>query len=314
MVNYLPMGRTGALKVRSKGWAGRHNLLASKPDLWDDESMPKIPPQTPPTSPQLLEEDTSSTQASPNQATTSEVDLIESISEGPSTAGEKGPPSTEDALASPGSTGNERREAIAGAIPESPPEVAMEAATMDALITFEAGSMSGDDVIRTIEVIEAMEAIISSSIERQLKSPIPRKRGFMDKLMNRQEKITVPGPDGKPRNVSVRQPDESSPSISQRSISDEEKNELQVLLKELPRMENPINPRRTFTEFTGRMTRLLYQEKVPLHELREILPILESGEMVPLSDEATTKSAPELRPVVSKDLRKKARALGLLKE
>ena len=225
-----------------------------------------------------------------------ETNLLESLQPPPATAGAPSPQQ-------PGTTPDP-------AVPKG-----ADAAFLDQLFAVGNASMSGDDILSTIETIQAMEAIIISSLERQLKSPplqTRAKRGTLKKIFDPKDTRTVPGPDNKPRTIEVQSPLDHIPSVQERVFSQEEVKKLKALLKDLPLITPSDGAPQKASDFQSRLTRVLYQIEVPLYQVRELLPIKESGSMIPLSRDATTKEAPVFTPVVSNDLLAKARSLGLL--
>lgn len=286
-------------------------LLASEGDVCKTFGMPKITSPTPPPSPSSTEEPSPSPSAPESPAVeTEDLELTRSRSETNLLSGEKMAPATEGAFSAP-----PRRGPPGSSGPEATSPGAQGASLTEELFSEGALPMSGDDILRTIEVTAAMEEVLIRSLVRQLKSPKPQtkaKRGFLKKVFDPKLKKTVPGPDKRPRTVEVQLAEDHIPSVSQRYVSEQERQELKALLNDLPQLvpENNSSPKQT--EFHRRLTRILYQVRVPLHELRQILPIKETGSLIPLSRDATTKPAPEFAPVVSSELLEKARELGLV--
>ena len=105
-----------------------------------------------------------------------ETNLLESLQPPPATAGAPSPQQ-------PGPTPDP-------AVPKG-----ADAAFLDQLFAVGNASMSGDDILSTIETIQAMEAIIISSLERQLKSPplqTRAKRGTLKKIFDPMSFIQSP--------------------------------------------------------------------------------------------------------------------------
>jgi len=273
--------------------------------------MSKIPTNNPPSPLPTVDESPSptATPAAPQEASESGFDS------GSTTAppsNQPNPPATQEALSKPTDKTSSADQDTSAPIPPPSSDVLADHASL-ATELFEIGGkyMSGEDIRRTIEIVEEMEAVVISSLERQL-IPGPLKRGFIDKLFDPRTKKEVPGPDNKPRTVKVRSPEDHSDAVKVRYLSTDEKDKLIDLTRELPSISDSSSSYMTQSGFQNEMVQLLSSEKIPLHVIRRMLPIQESGSLTPISADSTTKPAPEFTPKTSTMLKEKARELGLI--
>jgi hypothetical protein len=222
------------------------------------------------------------------------------------------PAATQDALSRPIDSTSDTSLDAPGSIPPPPADVVADRASLAAKLFRVGGKrMSGEDILRTIEVIEEMESVVISSLERQL-VPAPHDQSYMNWIFDPLTNKEVPGPNDEPRTVKVRSRQDHSNAVKARFLSNEEKTQLNELTQKLPTITQPSTSHKSRSQFHSDMSWLLCTEQVPLHEVRRLLPIKESGSLTPVAAGATTKPAPEFTRTTSTQLREKARKLGLI--
>lgn len=273
--------------------------------------MSKIPPKIPPSSLPSLDESPApgATPKAPKETSESGFD---SNSTSATQNNQPTPPATQGALPSPTNNSSSPPESTSAPIPPPSSDVL---ADQRALATelFEIGGkyISGEDILRTISLVEEMETIIISSLRRQL-NPKKQKRGFLDKIFDPRTSKEVPSPNDKPRSVKVRSAEDHSPAVKERYLSTEEKDQLHFIASQLPDVLDSSASSPEQSLFRSELMQLLSNEQVPLYAIRALLPIQESGSLEPISAGSTTKPAPEFTPKASAMLKEKAKDLGLL--
>lgn len=274
--------------------------------------MTKITPQNHPSSAPSIEESAPS-QPAPNAPPLEDESGLDKTPGKPGaevSGGPTSPTSPAAALQRPINKTIERLKNTSESIPLPPSELVANPATE--LLSVGSGHMSGEDILRTIELIEGMESILTQSIERQLGST-PEAQTYWNWVFDPLTQKKIDGPDGTSRTVKVRSRRDHTNTVKARFLSNEEKGALISLVKEMPLITTD-DSEQVPGGFHSRMLGILEQDEVPLHEARQLLPIQESGSLVPVSADSTTKPAPEFTPVTSTELRKKAGELGLISD
>ncbi len=168
--------------------------------------------------------------------------------------------------------------------------------------------MSGADIQLTIEIVEEMETTLMACMKRLL-NETSTPTGVRSQKQRPRVIRKVPAPDGGERQIRARQKKDSIRSVKERYLSPQEHRFLRNLADELPEVVEPESGRLKSTGFKLEVLRVLYQPKVELYQMRTLLPIKESGNLLQSAQEGETTTTIRYERVASTMLKQKAKAL-----
>lgn len=202
----------------------------------------------------------------------------------------------------------------ADAIPEPPEEFFLAAQTLDTeFFTFGDARMSRADIKQTIKIVQDMETVLIHALQRQLKQQdIPG--GAPRKTRAARVRKTVPGPDGKPRTLTLRARKDSVESVKERYFSKRERTALQRLAEALPKITNTNDFNTKMGGFQREALQALSVPPVEIYQIRNLLPIQETGSLLPSEPGGKQKPKPTLTRVTSPMLTDKARQAGVFED
>ena len=202
----------------------------------------------------------------------------------------------------------------ADAIPEPPEEFFLAAQTLDTeFFTFGDARMSRADIKQTIDIVQDMETVLIHALQHHLKQQdIPG--GVPRKTRAARRRKTVPGPDGKPRTLTLRARKDSIESVKERYFSKKERMALQSLAKALPKITNTNDLNTKMGGFQSEALKALSNPPVEIYLIRNLLPIQETGSLVPSEPGGKQKPEPTLTRVTSPMLTDKARQAGVFED
>ncbi len=306
--------------------------------------MSKIPPKAPPPSPTVSEDSPNIKQTSPPTETPSptspahaDQSVFESKATAPTPAG-LAPSPHDAAFSEPGSSApasmdedlipdppEEFFDALetlqqiqdlerADAIPEPPEEFFDALQTLDTeLFTFGDARMSRADIKQTIKIVEDMETVLIHALERHIKQQdIPG--GASRKSNASRRRRTIPGPDGTSRTMDFRSPKDNIESVKERYFSKRERQALQRLAAALPEVTNTKDLSTKTGGFQSEILQALSDPPIEIYQVRNLLPIQETGSLVPSKPGSKQKPKATLTRVTSPMLIDKARQAGVFED
>jgi hypothetical protein len=259
--------------------------------------MSKIDPKTP-SAPQTAPDTTpdAATNATPDAASPPAKDTLQTTStSSPPLSANKDPAPTDGAFSAP--TVSDKT---------STPEDTR-------LFTIGKGRISRDDIKRTIQIIQDMEAIIIKTMTSRLgqqnipggaprQNPAPR------------IKRTITGPDGKPRTIDFRGKQDQIDSAKDGTFSKDSRLKLLALAQSLPPHTNLDDLDTRAGDFQTECIALLSEPGTDIYAIKQLLPIKESGALVPSDPNSNQKPDATYTPITSKMLLDQAIAIGALKK
>ena len=172
--------------------------------------------------------------------------------------------------------------------------------------------MSRRDIKTTIKVVKTMESVLISVLKKELHTLPTKPTNPSNRRILRE--ITLP--DGTEKTITARLKGDSIASVKPRVLTQAERSTFLHLAHGLPRSRAlPGTTGYRKQSFKADLIHLLSgRNPVELYQLRQLLPIQESGSRAPLNPESSTKPEPTFTGHTSMELLKLATDLGVFKK